>query len=418
MVNLSIKFYYNGEIRRFSMDFPPSGLPFAALLQKILNSYPNLDMSKTQLAWKDREGDLIVFSSDEELKEAVKNLNDDVFRVFTMENGHATRTDSKATETERKAGPGPDVHVGVVCDGCDGGLKGIRFKCLACPDFDLCAACEGKRLHDHHAMIRIASPQDQSWRQAFVMSQYPFPPHPRMWGRCPRRRCHPGERPERPERQERAERTERPEAEGEAGAGAQASGAAGWANAGGAQFLRDIGENIAAVLSNFGIDVDVDVEDHGRREKVSPPKTEAGATPKTETPTATAPMTAAQTTETPKTEAPQEAPMEAQREASPEGALGREPEAGTGRSDWMLVDKPEDHPFGAAAGTHFPNMYPSYPGIPIQQPMHPNPKIAASLAQMQAMGFTNEGGWLTQLLEAKGGDMNAVLDVLAPAKKL
>jgi hypothetical protein len=46
---------------------------------------------------------------------------------------------------------GPLVeHVAVECDGCGvAPIKGIRYKCAVCKDFDYCAKCEASLGHDH-----------------------------------------------------------------------------------------------------------------------------------------------------------------------------------------------------------------------------------------------------------------------------
>lgn len=53
------------------------------------------------------------------------------------------------------------VHHGIECDGCGvSPIRGPRFKCQVCPDYDLCQACEAKGLHpSNHPMLKMKVPQ-------------------------------------------------------------------------------------------------------------------------------------------------------------------------------------------------------------------------------------------------------------------
>ena len=73
-------------------------------------------------------------------------------------------------------------------------------------------------------------------------------------------------------------------------------------------------------------------------------------------------------------------------------------------------------------------MYPSLPDYltdatapPVVAPASADnssdPKIQVALQAMMNMGFSNEGGLLTSLLEAKNGDIGKILDILQPVKK-
>ena len=49
-------------------------------------------------------------------------------------------------------------HRGVSCDGCSVGIRGFRYKCIQCRDYDLCGDCEGRGIHSSHFMIRMPVP--------------------------------------------------------------------------------------------------------------------------------------------------------------------------------------------------------------------------------------------------------------------
>ena len=50
-------------------------------------------------------------------------------------------------------------HVGFGCDGCDGAIYGIRYKCTRCVDFDFCSSCRHKVPHNSkHKFKEIKHP--------------------------------------------------------------------------------------------------------------------------------------------------------------------------------------------------------------------------------------------------------------------
>nr|CAD7412237.1 unnamed protein product [Timema poppensis] len=64
-----------------------------------------------------------------------------------------------------------------------------------------------------------------------------------------------------------------------------------------------------------------------------------------------------------------------------------------------------------------PASAPAPAAVPQEQPApHSDPVIAAAVQQMMSMGFSNDGGWLTQLLESKRGDIYQALEVLQPVE--
>merc|ERR1711944_127702 len=141
------------ETRRFlACHYVASSLVY--LKQKIATLFPALRRSEPVLSWVDEDGDEVVVTSDEELEVALAALPGPVykFRARMME----TKKDGNASG---KACPrSAQVHPGVTCDGCEGPVHGPRYKCLTCPDYDLCGSCEARGLHVKHKMIRLAAP--------------------------------------------------------------------------------------------------------------------------------------------------------------------------------------------------------------------------------------------------------------------
>ncbi|KAL3860599.1 hypothetical protein ACJMK2_010698 [Sinanodonta woodiana] len=259
------------EIRRFSVPADVSS-SYEYLCRKISDIFPTLRHGRFTLYWKDSDGDLVAFSTDEELLEALGFVNNSLLKIYLREKV------SSDSSKDAKA----DLHPGVVCDGCDGAIIGNRYKCMECPDYDLCSNCEKKGIHKEHDMMRITTPIGTRFcappptghppHMGFPFGPHgpgphgPFvpPPHFRRWMQKFMKRWHnrngPGcsaENDTEEAKKQKGDKPENPETEeqGEGGENVEED------------YLKTVGESVAAMLDPFGIDVSVDIEHHGYRQR-------------------------------------------------------------------------------------------------------------------------------------------------------
>ncbi|CAG0893518.1 unnamed protein product [Darwinula stevensoni] len=390
------------EVRRFTVDQDVAA-NYVYLQGKVRAVFPCLQRSDFTVTWIDKEGDDITISCDEELQEAIMETMNVGGSEFFKLNVHA---DAKPTQT--KDG---EVHEGVVCDGCEGPVKGFRYKCLQCHDYDLCGGCEmtGKK-HAAHHMIRIPSPEDcpgrwgRGWRRRFRHA-----PMFGFWGDHHGRGFRGGRRcnmPPPPPIWEGA---------GEIGRMAKEFTRHLWSALGGYPMPEGEGEQ-------QGIDTEVDVVTGDKLKRCGGqcPTAKSSASNDQE-------MDAESGVEKDSASAAQ-GEKEKDKNVTDAGVRDKSPDEK--ESGWTFVRKDAEGDGGArpktppgASADPQPSIsatdstiYPSLSGIPLQ-PSHPNPKVAHSLGLMLMMGFTNEGGWLTRLLEEKDGDIGKVLDVIQPFKR-
>ncbi|GAU87810.1 hypothetical protein RvY_00608 [Ramazzottius varieornatus] len=137
------------EIRRFNLD---ASATFSTLYQRVKDI---TGKDAFRMFWKDSEDDMVVLGSDDELQAARQMSPKDLLRVYV-------KAAKKAPVDDKK------IHKMVTCDGCEGQVAGTRYKCMECPDYDLCEECEAKGKHSEHDMMAIRTPRQHGHPGRFV----------------------------------------------------------------------------------------------------------------------------------------------------------------------------------------------------------------------------------------------------------
>merc|ERR1712047_123330 len=455
------------QVRRFVV--PQDCSTSLVYLKEKLRSIFGPTLGTFRLSWKDEDEDDVIIETDEELMIGLQEMKGPLYKLEVVSLGAPDKIASEQQPTPQ--GP-QEEHFGVTCDGCQGPVIGFRYKCVKCPDYDLCGKCEAKGFHPGHNMMRIATPET-IWPKHFFnrlnkMNDRLNKMHERAASKDKE-----AKEAETTQGNEEGNKTSSPENSnsgswnswgsrrhghgwgsgcGRGGPWGRRAASAGpqrpdlnnflgplgldpnafkhmesEMNANGANLL-DLGNMVRAALDPFGVDVHVDIETPQGEKKCVNKKKSCGDKAKTpeKTPEPTEKVAEQSAEPTEKVAEQSAEPTEKIPEKSAEPTLEQIPEkiiveptnvvappkASTPDEEWTVLDKAgSPEPKGVEA--LYPQLQEKKESIDVSSL---SPKVQVALLAMENMGFTNDGGWLSNLLTKYDGDIGKVLDLLSPAK--
>ncbi|KAM0735652.1 Sequestosome-1 [Formica fusca] len=450
------------ETRRFGIDADVA-MNFVYLREKLQSIFPDLRGKNFTVTWRDDEDESITISTNEELEIALEEMaKNNIYKLYiTMHhNGDRDTRGINIPNIEKI------LHPGVICDVCEKNIHGFRFKCMQCSDYDLCNECMTLGNHHDHYLIRMTQPINWSSRDgrrlAHNMRKFlkKTAQHKDDERRCPHRSSSKrGGCPmfnttsdESHEQKRTKEQHRDPSAEAATEATEDSQEATRHSFSQLLKIVEDNLSNISQFLDPLGINVTVMTDKDSTKNKPTEAKTstqkpENGASSSedstkkfpgegkklhSETASTTGEKTASSTStdvtsaqkKPTATCAEQAAEAEEWTIVQPQNEnhnISRTPSTSSSLNEATAKQITPSAPAATAAEpekTEPPkqNIYPSLPKEVKNEFYHPNPKIQEAVTAMMAMGFSNEGGWLTHLLVSKDGDIGKALDVLHPVR--
>jgi len=426
------------ETRRFVLD---EATRFNNLQQKIASIFPALDQREPVLSWLDDEGDEVTIANDEELKLALAAMTGPVYKL-------RVRLGGKKRGDEHQAGAGGELHPGVVCDGCDGPVLGPRYKCLACPDYDLCKICEGRGLHSQHKMVRLPQPCKRDTKLAKFLATRPWIKGCQVNSSATASeksadktepKEHSEAQNEGPETESQATKPTKPTNNNLPGFLADLTPLLGpiqaeqlsqlLTNSQGSQ-LREQLPHLGGLISTFlgptaleavfpvleALAKTQSVQSEARQESE---KSEEKANEDVEKEKVSE-DTEAEKSEEMDVEKSDEEKADSDFEVIPASSPRSSsiyPTLPTEEQARLWKTNPMDSTNTNQEGTESESVMTNADKKMDNEDDAEDPKVADALAQMKAMGFSDDGGWLSNLLKAKSGDVGKVLDAIQPNRQ-
>jgi len=340
-----------------------TSLELNQLKKKLAEIFPSLN-ENFDITWLDTEGDTVTIGSDEELIMALKEMTGPVYKITVHPRG------KKSDQTTSGSGSA-QIHLGVTCDGCQGAVVGNRYKCMVCPDFDLCMSCESDGQHPQHKLLRMTKPC----------------PFPWAWNASPNRpKC--SKRTVECDSDDYLKKFRFP---CESDVKKSTHPTEDMKNS-----LKNFWDFLGMAFSPFEADLHLfDPASCGAQKETS---TKANDKDTKEQETAKGSVNS-RCTENKNIE---DSPRANDKDSKEQEATKTNENSNDLDNKKMEYESApaEGEPEGAAAW-----------------PLPADPKIQVALQAMLNMGFSNEGSWLTSLLESKNGDIGRVLDILQPTRK-
>ena len=132
---ITVKALYKGDIKRFR-NVPAT---FTGISIAIGQGF-NIDIHRVLLRYCDESRDLCSLSQ-RTIVDALSFLDEEkTMRIYVLEKPEDWELAGACPQTIR--GECQEEHDLIVCDGCEADpLRGDRYKCMICDNFDLCGSC-------------------------------------------------------------------------------------------------------------------------------------------------------------------------------------------------------------------------------------------------------------------------------------